>query len=73
VGRAAAVGVGCGVAAGFAPVAGALAVCPATGDPVVAAAPVASPVFGTIFGAGVSGLVSSAMLPQSKLVSWSVD
>src|SRR4051812_33116252 len=56
-GRAAGVVVWCGVAAGLAPVGGALAVAPATGDPVVAAAPVASPVCGTIFGAGVTGLV----------------
>jgi hypothetical protein len=51
-------------------VGGALAVCPATGEPVVAAAAVASPVCGTIFGAGVSGFTSSAMLPQSELVNW---
>src|ERR1700704_1556665 len=47
----AAVGVGCGVPAAFAPVGGALAVCPATAEPVLAAAAVASPVCGTIFGA----------------------
>src|SRR5437868_3890331 len=58
-GRAAGVVVWCGVAAGLAPVGGALAVCPATGEPVVAAAPVASPVCGTMRGAGASGLVSS--------------
>src|SRR5580765_3158294 len=73
-GRAAAVVVACGVAAAFAPVGGALAVCPATAEPVFAAAAVASPVCGTIFGAGASGFVSSAMLPQnlrvSDLVSW---
>src|SRR5262245_16451296 len=38
-GRAAGVVVCCGVAAGLAPVGGALAVCPACGDPVVAVAP----------------------------------
>jgi hypothetical protein len=69
-GRAAGVVVACGVAAGFAPVGGALAVCPATAEPVFAAAAVASPVCGTTFGAGVSGFTSSAMLPQSKLVTW---
>jgi hypothetical protein len=43
-------------------VAGALAVAPAAGARVdAAAAAVASPVCGTIFGAGVSGFDSSAM------------
>jgi hypothetical protein len=51
----------CGVAAGFAPVAGALAVCPAAGEPVVDVAPVASPVWGTMRGDAVSGFVSSAI------------
>jgi hypothetical protein len=45
----------------LAPVAGALAVWPAAGDPVVAAAPVASPVCGAMRGDGVSGFVSSAI------------
>src|SRR5205814_8751242 len=66
-GRAADVVGGCGVAARFAPVGGALAVCPAAGDPVVAAAPVASPVCGTIVGAGVLGFVSSDMRPHERL------
>src|SRR6185295_12994498 len=61
-GRAAGVVVVCGVAAGLAPVAGALAVAPAAGARVdAAAAAVASPVCGTTLGAGVSGLVSSAI------------
>src|SRR6185436_12404846 len=61
-GRAAGVVVACGVAAGFAPVAGALAVAPAAGARgEAAAAAVASPVCGTIFGAGVSGFVSSGI------------
>src|SRR5882672_10163168 len=68
-GRAAGVVVACGVAAGFAPGAGALAIFPSTGDPVVTAALVASPVCGMIFGAAVSGFVSSAMLPHSESAS----
>src|SRR5438067_7246035 len=60
-GRAAGVVVCCGVTARFAPVGGALAVCPATGEPVVAAAPVASPVCGTIFGAAAPGSGFSAI------------
>src|SRR4051794_40679861 len=60
-GRAAGVVVWCGVAAGLAPVGGALAVCPAAGEPVVTVARVASPVWGTMRGDGVSGFVSSAI------------
>jgi hypothetical protein len=47
-------------------VAGALAVRPAAGDPVVAAA-VASPVWGTIVGPLVSGFFSSAIVPHHEL------
>src|SRR5689334_21588525 len=60
-GRGATGRVAAGVAAGFARLAAALAVCPAAGELLVDAAPVASPVCGAIRGDGVSGLVSSAI------------
>ena len=55
------------MAARFAPVAGALAVCPAAGDPVAAAAPVASPVCGAIAGAHYSAEAIPALWRDSLL------